>query len=114
MCNAGNIILPNGKWMLFGFRKSSIFDPSTGEWTAVSVLDDYADRDHSITSLNNNEVIFTRDNTDPATYRWDFTDLSNIPVQTGDLNFMREDACMAKFLDTDGKKYVIFTKSRFC
>ena len=100
---AGNIILPNGKFLLYGAsRKSDIFDPSTGEWTEVSVLDDYADSDHSITVLNANEVIFNRDNTDAATYRWDFTNLDNVPVQTGDLNFMREDACMARFQDTDG------------
>ena len=100
---AGNIVLPNGKLLLFGAsRKSDIFDPSTGEWEEVTVLDDYSDSDHSIAVLNDNEVVFNRDNTDAATFRWDFTDLNNVPVQTGNLNFMREDACMARFLDTDG------------
>ena len=94
--------------MLFGgsvWTKSDIFDSSTGEWTKVSVLDDYYDGGHSIAVLNDNEVIFSRDNRDASTFRWNFNDLNNVPVQTGDLNFAREDACMARFQDIDGNSY---------
>ena len=63
--------------------------------------------------LNLEEIIFTLDQNDRSTYRWNFTDPRNRPVFAGNLNAPRSKPCMARFFDHDGASLTTGPSKKF-